>query len=263
MGIQTEARFHRSPEVLVPFLGLIYIALVLLYVMVGTNFASFSLVFAPFIVLFIVGAFGVWRRSRIGYAGSMVLSGLFLVLEATQVVEALSAVTIFDEFLSALTAVPILVSVLFYSVLGLRRTWSRSRYLTPGRSIPASSLVIFLVLGFIIGGIAVGMVAANTERSLLSTTGGGDITIVLGAANKDNGQFYSPASFDVKVGTTVTWINHDGAAHSVTSKGSNVFDSGLFPAGGVFSYKFTVPGTYAYYCTAHPWMTGTVVVSNG
>jgi plastocyanin len=263
MGGQTIVKSQRSPEVLVPFLGLVYIAFVLLYVVVGTSFAPFSLVFIPFIVLFLLGAFGVWRRSRIGYAAASVLSAIFLILEGTQVVGALSAVTILDEFLSAITAVPILVAVLFYSVLGLSRVWGKAGHPTPTRLIPASSFVILLILGFILGGIMVGVVAADTERRLLSVAGGGDVVIVQGAGNQNNVQFYSPPSFTVKVGTTVTWVNHDGTSHTVTSKVSNLFDSGPFPIGGTFSYKFTQAGTYEYYCTIHPWMTGTIVVTTG
>jgi len=263
MGIPTNAKSRRSPEVLVPFVGLIYITLVLLYVMVGTNFAPFSLVFVPFIALFLLGALGVWRRSRVGYVESAVLSGIFLILEGTQVFGALSAVTVLDEFLSAITAVPVLVAVLVYSFLGLRRVWRKGTYATPARLIPASTFVILLILGFIFGGITVGIVAADTERRLLSGAGGGDIRIVEGAGSQNNGQFYSPSSFTVRVGTTVTWVNHDGTTHSVTSKGSNLFDSGPFPTGGTFTYKFTQAGTYEYYCTIHPWMTGIVVVTVG
>jgi plastocyanin len=231
--------------------------------MIGTNFASFSLIFMPFIALFLLSAFGVWRRSRVGYAASSILSAIFLILEATQVMGALSAVTILDEFLSAITAVPILVAVLVYSVVGLNGVWRKRGLATPARLMPASSFVILLILGFILGGITVGIVAADTERRLLSTASGGDIVIVQGAGNQNNGQFYSPSSFTAKVGTTVTWVNHDGTTHSVASKGSNLFDSGPFPVGGTFSFKFTQAGTYEYYCTIHPWMTGTIVVTSG
>jgi plastocyanin len=252
----------KSPEVLVPFLGLVYLVLVFLYVMISTNFSPFSLFLIPFMVVFLVSAFGVWRRKRIGYVASAAVSGVFLVLYVTQIVDALGAVTIPGEFFSVLTAFPVLLAVFLYSLLGARKSWGKTMPTTPGRMMPASSFVILLVLGFIIGGAVVGSIAAATETRLLSASTGGDITIVQGAGSQSNAQFYTPSNFTVKAGTTVTWVNHDGTAHTVTSKGSNLFDSGNLPTGSSFSYKFTQAGTYQYYCTVHPWMTGTIVVTS-
>jgi plastocyanin len=240
----------------------VYLVVAGLYVIISTNFAPFSLIFVPFMVVFLASAFGVWRRRRIGYVGSTVVSGVFLILEGTQISEAFGAVTIPGEFFSALTAFPVLLAVFVYSALGLRQVWGKNAPATPARMIPASSFVILLVLGFIIGGAVVGSIAASTETRLLSSSGGGDITIVQGAGSQNNAQFYSPSSFTVKVGTTVTWVNHDGTIHTVTSKGSSLFDSGNIPTGGSFSYSFTQAGTYQYYCTIHPWMVGTVVVTS-
>ncbi|MDA4129748.1 MAG: cupredoxin family copper-binding protein [Thaumarchaeota archaeon] len=255
----------RSPEVLVPFSGLIYSALVLVYIMISTNFAPFSLIFVPFIALFLLGSFLVWRRSRIGYIISTALSVLFLLLEGSGIADAVSAVTIPGEFLSVVTAVPILFAVLVYSILGARVVWKKKADVVvppkPRRMIPASSLVILLILGFIIGGITIGLVAAGTESRLLAASGGSNITIVQGAGNQNNGQFFAPSTYTVKVGAMVTWANHDGTAHTVTSKGSSLFDSGNIVTGGTFSYTFTQPGSYDYYCTIHPWMTGTIVVT--
>src|SRR5215471_12970993 len=252
----------KSPEILVPFTGLIFIALVLLYVIASTNFSPFSLIFIPFIVVFLASAFGVWRRNRFGFLASTLVSGVFLLLEGTQILDAFAAVTIPGEFYSVLTAFPVLLAVFVYSVLGTRQVWNKGKPQAVPRMIPASSFLILLVLGFIIGGAAVGFVAAGVETRLLTSSGGGDITIVQGAGNQGNtAGYYSPANFTVKIGTTVTWVNHDGTTHTVTTKGSNLFDSGNIPTGGSFSYQFTQAGTYEYYCTIHPWMTGTIVVT--
>jgi plastocyanin len=230
--------------------------------MISTHFDPFSLVFIPFMVVFLVSAFGVWRRKRTGYVASAAVSGVFLVLEGTQLVDALGAVTIPGEFFSVLTAFPVLLAVFAYSLLGAQKSWGKNMPTTPGRMMPASSFVILLVLGFIVGGAVVGSIAAGTEIRLLSASAGGDITIVQGAGSQNNAQFFSPSNFTVKVGTTVTWVNHDGTTHTVTSKGSSLFDSGNLLTGGSFSYKFTQTGTYRYYCTIHPWMTGTIVVTS-
>lgn len=75
---------------------------------------------------------------------------------------------------------------------------------------------------------------------------------------------FSPASLEVTAGTTVQWTNEDDIEHSVTSgappEGDAVFDSGFFTKGQVYSYTFSEPGTYAYFCMRHNSMLGTVVV---
>jgi amicyanin len=63
----------------------------------------------------------------------------------------------------------------------------------------------------------------------------------------------------VPVGTTVTWINHDDDPHTVTST-DNVFRSPGLDTDETWAYTFTRPGTYEYYCTLHPLMTGKVIV---
>lgn len=71
---------------------------------------------------------------------------------------------------------------------------------------------------------------------------------------------FSTPSVTVRPGTTVTWINQDDDAHTVTST-SNAFRSPGLDTGETFSYTFTQPGTYEYFCTLHPLMTGKVVVT--
>ncbi len=70
---------------------------------------------------------------------------------------------------------------------------------------------------------------------------------------------FGPQTLMVKAGTTVTWVNHDDTAHTVTSV-DKVFGSNALDTGDQISYEFKTPGTYKYYCTIHPQMTGTVVV---
>ncbi|MCQ4043798.1 cupredoxin family copper-binding protein [Streptantibioticus rubrisoli] len=74
---------------------------------------------------------------------------------------------------------------------------------------------------------------------------------------------FSPAKMTVKVGTKVTWTNTDPDTHTVTSKqgsGGPLKSPGLATK-ATYSYTFTKPGTYAYYCTIHPFMTATVEVT--
>jgi len=70
---------------------------------------------------------------------------------------------------------------------------------------------------------------------------------------------FGPETLTVPVGTTVTWINHDDIPHSVVST-DNVFKSKLLDKNENFSYTFAKAGTYPYFCSIHPKMTGKVVV---
>ena len=63
----------------------------------------------------------------------------------------------------------------------------------------------------------------------------------------------------IAAGTTVTWTNKDDAPHVVASD-SNIFKSKALDTDDRFSYTFTKPGTYVYYCTVHPRMIAKVVV---
>jgi len=73
---------------------------------------------------------------------------------------------------------------------------------------------------------------------------------------------FSPATITVAVGTTVTWTNRDDVPHTVTSdeKENKPFASKALDTDDTFSYKFTKPGTYGYFCAVHPMMVGKVVV---
>ncbi len=70
---------------------------------------------------------------------------------------------------------------------------------------------------------------------------------------------FGPASLTVPAGTTVTWINRDDVPHNVIST-QKKFASPVLDTDEQFSYKFSDPGTYDYYCSIHPKMTGKVIV---
>jgi plastocyanin len=79
------------------------------------------------------------------------------------------------------------------------------------------------------------------------------------AAVKIDNFVFGPQTLTVPVGTTVTWTNADDIPHtSVSTEG--VFKSRVLDTDEKFSYTFTKAGTYPYYCTIHPKMTGKVVV---
>jgi plastocyanin len=70
---------------------------------------------------------------------------------------------------------------------------------------------------------------------------------------------FGPQTVTVPVGATVTWTNRDDIPHTVVST-DGVFKSKVRDTDEKFSYTFTKSGTYPYYCTIHPKMTGKVVV---
>jgi plastocyanin len=70
---------------------------------------------------------------------------------------------------------------------------------------------------------------------------------------------FSPATITVAPGTTVTWVNHEDATHTVTADDKS-FDSGKLDTGKTFSHTFDTAGTYPYHCEIHYGMTGQVVV---
>jgi plastocyanin len=70
---------------------------------------------------------------------------------------------------------------------------------------------------------------------------------------------FGPASAKVSAGTTVKWTNHDDIPHTVIST-NKVFASPALDTGQQFSFRFEKAGTYPYYCSLHPKMTGKVLV---
>jgi plastocyanin len=85
---------------------------------------------------------------------------------------------------------------------------------------------------------------------------------------------YTPNPVEVNVGGTVTWINDDLAPHTATAGSSSSGSTGMFggtddspeiigPEGDTQSFTFDEAGEFEYYCTLHPNMVGTVMVTEG
>jgi len=73
---------------------------------------------------------------------------------------------------------------------------------------------------------------------------------------------FSPATIKVKVGTTVNWTNKDTVHHSVVGDNSGLPNGPLFGQGETYKYTFTKAGTFTYHCAPHPYMHGSVVVTD-
>jgi plastocyanin len=70
---------------------------------------------------------------------------------------------------------------------------------------------------------------------------------------------FAPQRLTVKSGATVTWVNGDDLPHTVAST-AKLFKSQALDTKDRFSFIFTTPGVYEYFCSLHPHMTGTIVV---
>jgi plastocyanin len=98
---------------------------------------------------------------------------------------------------------------------------------------------------------ALGLGAAFAPAAGASSANEVPVTIVSRA--------YQPAELTVEDGQTVVWTNRGFGPHTVTALGGE-FDSGRLNLGESFKVTFTTPGTFAYKCTVHPSMKGSVTV---
>ena len=70
---------------------------------------------------------------------------------------------------------------------------------------------------------------------------------------------FTPATITIAAGTQVTWTNRDDIPHTVVSDDHSIKSKAL-DTDEKFTFTFTKPGTYSYFCSLHPKMKGTVVV---
>ena len=71
---------------------------------------------------------------------------------------------------------------------------------------------------------------------------------------------YSPDTIQIKTGETVEWVNDDLTPHTVSSDSGGELDSGSMDVGATWRHTFNQPGTFAYFCTFHREMKGSVIV---
>ncbi|MBI3859090.1 MAG: cupredoxin domain-containing protein [Thaumarchaeota archaeon] len=112
-----------------------------------------------------------------------------------------------------------------------------------------------------IGVFQVGGQGGTTTTTTGQQQAGVTVNIPDGAVLNQSSAGYSPTTITVVIGmnSTITWANQDSAPHTVTARDGS-FDSHNLDSGESFTYTFTQPGTYHYYCEYHPWMEGTVYV---
>jgi plastocyanin len=71
---------------------------------------------------------------------------------------------------------------------------------------------------------------------------------------------FNPQTITVKAGEKVTWINRDEEPHTVVSVEKQFKKSTALDTDQEFTITADAPGTYTYFCSVHPKMTGTIVV---
>jgi plastocyanin len=129
--------------------------------------------------------------------------------------------------------------------------------MTRGVSFAAGTAILALLFGLAMASPAVGATSVA-------------VSIPSGAGLAASAPGYSPASITVVIGVnnTVTWTNIDTVHHTVTPGNEPAgtpwtVGSGDMAQNAVYSFTFTVPGTYTYGCAYHPTMAGTIVVKPG
>ena len=143
------------------------------------------------------------------------------------------------------------------------------------KTLGASIITVLLTISFV--GISPSETLAQETNATNATAanatgtaggGGGQTTVVmpLGSSAATSGAGFEPHEVTVSPGATIVWDNQDNALHTATSgKSPNAdgkFDSGLVGAKQQSKPVTmpTEPGEYPYFCTLHPFLTGTVVV---
>jgi len=121
---------------------------------------------------------------------------------------------------------------------------------------------IGLIAIILLIGAACGKKATNTSNTTNTTTT--NVTTTTDAVESNAVEMintaFNPATIKVRKGTTVTWTNNDSLVHTVTGTDSGP-RSDLLNPGDKYTFTFDQVGTFAYNCTPHPFMKGTVQVT--
>jgi plastocyanin len=122
-----------------------------------------------------------------------------------------------------------------------------------GTSRTLTALVLALVA------VALGL-AAPTSAQAGGACRGIPVTISAGDRVEMRQSCFFPTVLEISAGTTVTWINAEDAAHTVSGANLAWGDYATLNRGEAVSHTFATPGAYPYYCFLHPGMIGAVLV---
>ena len=110
-----------------------------------------------------------------------------------------------------------------------------------------------------VAGLAMPVIMAMLLLLGSSSVAANDQPSAANAAVKIDNFVFGPQTLTVPVGATVTWTNKDDIPHTAVST-DGVFKSKVMDTDEKFSYTFDKAGTYSYFCSIHPKMTGKVVL---
>ena len=123
------------------------------------------------------------------------------------------------------------------------------------KKLTTASFLVLAMIAFVACSGSAGSAAPSAATSQAPAAPAGGSTAV------DIKDFaFSPASNSVPTGSKVTWTNSDTTAHTVTFDDGSA-DSGNLAPGSTFDHTFATAGTFAYHCTIHSQMHGTVTVT--
>ena len=109
------------------------------------------------------------------------------------------------------------------------------------------SVIAAAAIGAVVGSALAGGVVVARAQSPASTVSIDNFT-------------FTPQQLTIKAGTTVTWSNKDDIPHGIASATNAFSKSKALDTDDSYSFTFTTPGSYQYFCYIHPHMTGTIVV---
>ena len=130
-----------------------------------------------------------------------------------------------------------------------------------------SSLIAIIVIAVIVIGGGIALVGSKSKANENGAMHPSSSTVAEKPADANSVSIsnytFNPTPLKVKVGTKVTWTNHDIAKHSITMDSGQAGgpDSQLFAKGESYSFTFTTAGTFKYHCSPHPYMHGVVEVT--
>jgi len=108
----------------------------------------------------------------------------------------------------------------------------------------------------------IALVAAAIPAATMAQDADFTVNIIEPSASDPTSWGFDTPSLSASAGQTIMWTNTGTQAHTITAD-DNSFDSGSIDPGGTFSFSPTAAGTFAYHCTPHPWMKGTITVDGG
>lgn len=194
----------------------------------------------------------------------------------------------------AIIAIVAEVAAVALLAASLATSWSRERvYLAPRLTVIGTAVIAVVVVG--LGSVwadsygagdsgtatvqpastTVATPSSTVPQTTISSTAGGGTTAPAPAPAASTTTLGAPAAgsevhivdfafvestLAVPVGTTVRWVNDDQFDHSIVAADES-FDSGELGKGDQFDQTYAQPGTYAYICGIHPYMSGTIEVT--